>query len=1286
MAYQRSTQATGFKNRVAPSEEKQYTQLAKALKSNQVTDVKGLIGQGAEQIGEMKRLSGLEAAEDTYELNQLRSLSKSIDTALTSAVKNVIKPVTDGQIQDGINTAVRAGQGDEEAQAKVKLNDLQELELQRQVAEQREKVNNSTENIGRTWDEEGYEASLEQKYRLQNLKKLNSNFAIGFRRGLLMEAATGWDAFRDSVLTGSSDSDLQERVIIHEGTEYKVSDYYNLATPTDAKEKIVAALQNSYITKHGAGLGSFMVNKYLTNPVVERTNLFNQKEFNRSQLEWADDQINYHKDQFENFHFNDLESDTGKETAQLGVQEWINTGGSIMAATNLSTSRNAAAKGKLIEFIVDTLKSDKFKNMDDSEDLLSFLEEDRFYIPGISKKKIDGTFELSSLETLMGSDLSTANLRSELLQAVYDESRKEIAGKKIQLTEQLSNIYAQHGDDAVALGIAVSQVQQSDDYYAKPWANTIFKQFDSEYVMTPRLSIEDSKARMEYLGRIYDTKNGGVIQIDAINVQRVDHSVLKEYEEAGLIGDIYKGNQTARNIHSTATASLKKIAEDIFKKRDIGDASKESQVTAFTGWVAGKMQSTALSYQKLTNSSLADAFSYAEEYWSTRLKSSNTDVFPKFEGLSPALAEGDTTSLTVGDEGWSSTEFYGNPSEGLSSETALGVSFKNTLQKAGDLVSNNDGFIFKDNLIVKNQAFYKLVNGRYQPIWDKLSKIDPLKTHPAVLYNQQAQLLGGDDAVVEWPDKIQAEIEEWESLTVDSRAALISNDEVRFNTALKKEGYISLNDFSQTLVSPDGEIPIKDSEFAELVKRTGYNEAITYEEFLNNPVLIDKTLKLKMKDGLKLIEGTTNNESVILRKLTAFMMTGDPEKYNAGDMGNFTLEALNAYHSGNNSRLNTFFKKNGIKPNLKVNTTFDYSEIDTQQTVITAPLANNVADLELQLSEWEKLEEPEMKIVTGLANPNFDEGGMPVGPVSRTLRRLLGRNRTYAINPEYLKWKNKGDEIQNKIKIMKVLEAPNDSKFIDGLENIGLFTQGLNSNTVLNSVFIPNVKKVIGEERLNILRERANQVVNNGESLNYEDALFTLLRREPEFSTTNNIVNEQVTLPQRFIDSYAIGGRFNGKIRPEHLTNVSGFLNKTHENLYDKGGFRAVQPDGMESSDGNIYLRIDAAPDFQRFFNDAADNNIFIGINDGYRTYKDQANAKSTGDVRPAGESNHGAGISLDINYTDEGYKWIKANYKKYNLCPHKNIEAASPNSTDPEAWHWTWSPTGNCSEAINER
>ena len=78
-----------------------------------------------------------------------------------------------------------------------------------------------------------------------------------------------------------------------------------------------------------------------------------------------------------------------------------------MEALGVDGSRYTASKTKLIEILTETLTSEKFKNLDDSEALLSFLEEDIFNIAGVSKKNDDGTYELSSLSDLFGSDLDT---------------------------------------------------------------------------------------------------------------------------------------------------------------------------------------------------------------------------------------------------------------------------------------------------------------------------------------------------------------------------------------------------------------------------------------------------------------------------------------------------------------------------------------------------------------------------------------------------------------------------------------------------------------------------------------------------------------------------------------------------------------------------------------------------------------------------------------------------------------------------------------------------------------
>ena len=160
---------------------------------------------------------------------------------------------------------------------------------------------------------------------------------------------------------------------------------------------------------------------------------------------------------------------------------------------------------------------------------------------------------------------------------------------------------------------------------------------------------------------------------------------------------------------------------------------------------------------------------------------------------------------------------------------------------------------------------------------------------------------------IEWNDKIQAEIEEWEGLSVDTRKALTSNVDVRVNSALKKEGYISLTDLTQTLITPDGSIPVREDEYSALLVGAGVTETFTYENFLARSDLVERVIKQKMFNGLKLIEGTTNNNNETIRKLTAYMVTGDAENWNKGDFSNYSLEALNAYHSGSNERLNSIF-------------------------------------------------------------------------------------------------------------------------------------------------------------------------------------------------------------------------------------------------------------------------------------------------------------------------------------------------------------------------------------------
>ena len=75
---------------------------------------------------------------------------------------------------------------------------------------------------------------------------------------------------------------------------------------------------------------------------------------------------------------------------------------------------------------------------------------------------------------MFGSDLDTDALRAEVLESISSEARKTLAGKKIQLNEELDSVFIKNGDDIVSRQIELAEIYQKDEYYGKYWANAIF--------------------------------------------------------------------------------------------------------------------------------------------------------------------------------------------------------------------------------------------------------------------------------------------------------------------------------------------------------------------------------------------------------------------------------------------------------------------------------------------------------------------------------------------------------------------------------------------------------------------------------------------------------------------------------------------------------------------------------------------------------------------------------------------------------------------------------------------
>ena len=109
---------------------------------------------------------------------------------------------------------------------------------------------------------------------------------------------------------------------------------------------------------------------------------------------------------------------------------------------------------------------------------------------------------------------------------------------------------------------------------------------------------------------------------------------------------------------------------------------------------------------------------------------------------------------------------------------------------------------------------------------------------------------------------------------------------------------------------------------------------------------------------------------------------------------------------------------------------------------------------------------------------------------------------------------------------------------------------------------------------------------------------------------------------------------------------------------------------------GKGVLHKSVADKFQSMLDAAKKDGHPIGINDTYRTYQDQVNIKREKGYLAAtpGTSNHGYGLAADLNYFDQGYKWLWANAGKFGFKPLTGW-GLSPNTPGKaEAWHWkTW-------------
>ena len=1215
MPYQRSTKASGFRARKGPDESKQLRQYATALDTQRKENVKGMERQGVQMSNEMTRIDALASKKDTYELNNLRNFSKTLDTFMNTMATNVVKPVFDQQIEDGVTLGVRYQQGDPDAIAKVKASEKQLEEIESRIKEQSLKTSETEEAIRVKWEKEGKIASLEEEYRLLNIKKLGSNRAFGFRKGILMESATGWDAFRDSSLLYNEDNSDSTENIGTEDDPIIVGQYhkYSGEEGQEKKKAILGHLTNKYVVEKGkeSGLSELFINKYLTRPILEQNAKFQQKEAQTARLEESSAASEDNKEAI-SLGIDGVDADNGTELTE-SIQKFILTEPANQRGMNTAGSKVINANDLLIDVLVGEsaqLRTGSHANVDDQEDVLTILETAKFEVPGITKKG-----EKKTLPELWPTKFNMDEIRAKLLKETGSlEQERRTSVKNEALAEQANILKAYYVDRDEGNYEAAVRVMQHNPKYMGVLVPKFYIDMDAAKLAVP-YNEETSRVKLKQLRQEY---GGNPIPSDTAILRKLHPTVLQEAEEKEQIGpDLFGGDNEAKashnaNIQKALTTLKEAMSNDSpsFKWSDEND-----QVTKANALIASTLRRYTNAYRydqkENENYSLTDAVQAAYAQLDKEIDADlKGDILPTDNGVRSPVWD-------LQDDGFVNNALNTVHSLTATSPTDIFSRRNKIVRKTNQKITDSfdvDIFSNPDEPPVVSLEDFELVDDKIKPLWTELSKIDPLSRSPELLYTIQAQKTTGVE-VPQWDAETQLEINKWESIPPKIKKQLIGGDRVSGGRALQEVGVLDLDTTINTLLAQDdvwSDFDITEDELPAILNSLGL-QSMNLDEVQANPQLLKSVFKKKILDITEQVQTQTTDQNQAIRMVFAGVKFGDIEQWD----NPYTLAALNSYYSGNDSALK------------KLNSTFNMNPYEVKGVDIqkdergVSETSWDINVLDQELGELEQDVPPKMLLV--------EDGFIP----------------TTRPNPAYQRWSARVQMLNDRKAFInaemsgEVLPQNQGRIFSAGKRLVGVDRYTDLQNEVINKY--PNL-------RINDVGVIIDPAVGNrriGTKLfEARDMLQTLLFNEVRGGQTvdqSDIIDEDGVLGTPLLkdkDQYQVGSDYAGNFEKGDLVEVSGY--------------------GKTGVGETIQIRKDVAEPLENMLDAAAKNGVFLNFSpqenygSGYRTKKGSQKALDMGGrnaVAQPGYSTHNLGTGVDFLSLDEkSLAWLQENGPKYGF------------------------------------
>ena len=1193
MPYQRSTQAKGFTKRTVSDESKKLKEYATVLDKQRKEDVKAWERQDALWTREATRIDKLATAKDTYELANLQQFSKTLQKTLEVTAENVIKPINEAQVDEGVKDGVAAAQGDVEARKKIALQEEQIAEINAKVAEQRKKVLESADNIEAKWDETKYKASLEEKYRLLNLKKLGGNHAYGFRIGYLMQANTGYGAWRDNVLTPNTDIPLSQETV--PGTDLVIGNYRSYST--EEKKSILAYVNKQYILDKGAGMKSTIVDKYLTRPLLEQTAKFQNKEYEIELANWADETENDLKTRFTN----SLEGiDTNTDALKESIDEIILTYPSISKALNLPGSHKGNTKKMLLELFtseVSPLKVGAIANVDDQEDFINFANTEPIVIPGVTPKEGLPLFKIWPTE------FNEASFRLDLMTASAEKFRKRKASQELLANQAWQGIFAAYREDGIFENYKAGLQLIKEEYGG--WVTPQMLQNWEGSVGIAVMPIEQAE---QYMANEVFKDDDTILFVGDKALSQVPQKLINEYIEKGKILKTVYQFPTDKSVHKNqselVTSNVMQLLKDITQPNaDIKFTKDHPQLTAFSSHASRKILKLGWEIFKQNGGEEGD-ITLAQS-----LKQASTEVLRQVtEGRD---VEGHLYHMNA-DKGFTNAAFNViNTSEDYQGNDEQIQLQKNTVEKGIQVSRDHYGtnvWLSKEiPVIVDNPRFYKLGNtGNVHPIWTQLENRTGIPGE--ILYNWQAAKLppGLKIQPKVWNQDQQNKINLWKTTNPNDYADLTSGDSVRISRALQKKNVVDLASLAHAVVDDNGTLPVSEGEYKPLLEKLGLDSSISYEEFLSKPELVNQVFNQKAMDLVDQVETMTSNPREGIRMVLAGLKFGDVNAHQSADA--YTLYTIYQTEDPDLiAKLNSGFNMDSryIKTSSLFETDKYFGDntvpmvVDNKLVDVNIHSLNSIEDIDTALNSLEK---PTSKVTVV-------ESGIPIsaGPVSNMIGQWFGADKKTIPSREYVRFES-------------IQQSLNDRKLI--LERI---TQGdlihpgdwNRAKKYGSSKIFDALNRVLGD-RVETLTKKAASMPGNVEA-NY----LPLVMAQPEFvqfATPNAYITNEEDNISNELSAYEPGGGLIGNIGDQDLTPVEGHYGT------------------------KITIRNDVADKLTQMKDAATKDGFFLAFtsdNSGYRSSKKQTEIynqwkrgelPNTPYVATPGTSEHESGKAVDFD------------------------------------------------------